>query len=329
MPKKLLGLLLVAALAGGAYFLNQHYRIDGLDGVSISRRAPGPGGSPPLARTDRPPVGRSGETIRVASFNIQVFGTSKSKKTEVMKVLADVVRRFDVVAIQEIRSKDDSIIPRFVDLINSTGRSYDYVVGERLGRTVSKEQYAYIFDTASIEVDRGATYTARTNNRLHRDPLVSWFRVRGPPAEKAFTFKLINIHTDPDETKTELNALDDVFHAVRSDRDGEDDVILLGDLNVDDKHLGELGEVLDMTWVISGTPTNVTRRKQYDNIVFSRRATSEYARRGGVLDLMAVYSLTQDQAKQVSDHLPIWAEFSIYEDGAAARVAFGRSRALQ
>ena len=50
---------------------------------------------------------------------------------------------------------------------------------------------------------------------LHREPLVATFRVRGVPSHEAFQFKLVNIHTDPDETKTELDALGDVFVVLR------------------------------------------------------------------------------------------------------------------
>ena len=42
-------------------------------------------------------------------------------------------------------------------------------------------------------------------------------------------------------------------------------------------------------------------------------ATSEYMGRWGVFDLMAEYGLTRDEALRVSDHLPVWAEFSVYE----------------
>ena len=63
------------------------------------------------------------DTIKVASFNIQVFGTSKLKKLEVMDILAKVVRRFDVMAMQEVRSKDQTVLPQFVELINAEGRA--------------------------------------------------------------------------------------------------------------------------------------------------------------------------------------------------------------
>ena len=256
------------------------------------------------------------ESIRIATFNIQVFGQSKLSKPRVMQVLADVVRQFDIVAIQEVRSKEQTVLPRFVEQINADGSRYDYAIGPRLGRTSSKEQYAYVFNTDTIQIDRQWIYTvADPDDRLHREPLVAAFRTLGPDADQAFTFTLINIHTDPDETDLELDALDDVFVSVRADGSGEDDIILLGDLNVDEYDLGELGRLPGITYVISGVPTNTRGNRTYDNILFDRRATVEYTGRAGVLDLMTQYGLSLDEALEVSDHLPVWAEFSVYEGG--------------
>jgi endonuclease/exonuclease/phosphatase family metal-dependent hydrolase len=317
---------IVFLLIGGAvvWVLAQKFQIVGLDGFQIAPRDDPVAGDPDdPARADMaPPPARSKGTIRVASFNIQVFGTSKSEKPHVMDILARIVRKFDIVAIQEIRSRDQDIIPNFVELINSTGAHYDYVIGPRLGRTVSQEQYAFIYDMTTTEVDRTQLYTvADPGDMLHREPLVGWFRVRGPPPEEAFTFTLVNIHTDPDETDQELDVLDDVYRIVRDDGRQEDDVIILGDLNVDDKNLGQLGQISGITWVISGTPTNVRMTAQYDNLVFHSNATNEFTGRGGVFDFLREYNLTTDEAKEVSDHLPVWAEFSVYEGGQPGRVA--------
>ncbi len=81
-----------------------------------------------------------------------------------MNILADTVRRFDVMAIQGVQGTSSDVVPRFVDLVNSTGRHYEYVVGPRLGRGNDAEQYAILFDGASIEVDRAAStpYTTPT-----------------------------------------------------------------------------------------------------------------------------------------------------------------------
>ena len=260
----------------------------------------------------------SSKSIRVASFNIQVFGKSKSQKPAVMDVLAKVVRRFEVVAIQELRAKDSQIIPNFVKLINEHGRRYDYVVGPRLGRSSSKEQYVYLFDSEVIEVQPGSVYTVNDpDDLLHREPLVARFRVKPVAGTTPFSFTLINIHTDPDETDIELNVLDDVYRVVCEDGSGEDDVILLGDLNVDHRHLGELGKLPKIAWTVSGEPTNARGTKSYDNIVYNTQATIEFTGKSGVFDLAKEFGLTKQELLKVSDHLPVWAEFSSSEGDAA------------
>ena len=317
--KRLPHLLLLAALLGGGWYFFTHYQVEGLERIAVHSKDDSGYVQQGAIHADQPPASGA---IRVASFNIQVFGSAKLNKPRVTNVLAEIVRRFDVVAIQEIRATTDDLLPRFVDLVNSTGRHYDLVIGPRLGRTVSKEQYAFVYDTATIEVDRQALYTIKDpDNLLHRPPLVGWFRVRGLPTDQAFTFSLVNVHVDPDETRTELDALADAFRAVRDDGRGEDDVILLGDLNVDDHHLRRLGGVPEIISVISGVPTNTRGDKLYDNILFGRLATSEFTGRGGVFDMIREFNLTIDEALEVSDHMPIWAEFSAYEGGQSGRVA--------
>ncbi len=187
---------------------------------------------------------------------------------------------------------------------------------------MSKEQYAFIFDTQSLEIDRQKLYTVEDpDDLLHREPLVGWFRVRGPDPSQAFTFTLVNIHTDPDETDQELDVLDDVFMAVQNDGRGEDDVILLGDLNVDVRHLGELGRMPNVDWSNKDMMTNIKGTKMYDNIVFNARATTEYTGKNGVYDFLRAYNLSQAEAEEISDHIPVWAEFSIYEGGVPGAVA--------
>jgi endonuclease/exonuclease/phosphatase family metal-dependent hydrolase len=269
------------------------------------------------------------DSVSIASFNIQVLGQSKMKKRDVVDVLVKVIRRFDVVAVQELRSKDQTIIPQFVELLNAEGRAYDFVVGPRLGRTSSKEQYVYLYDTQRVELTPGSVYTVDDKrDLLHREPLVANFRTRGPTPGKEFSFTLINIHTDPDETDTELDALDDVYRTVQQRNRNEDDVILLGDLNVDERHLGELGRLPDITWVIAGIPTNTRGTKSYDNIVFESGNTVEYTGRAGVFDLAQEFGLTDDEALDVSDHLPVWALFHSTE-GTSGRLAAGGEAATR
>lgn len=274
---------------------------------------------------------QNGPTIRIASFNIQVFGDSKASKPYIMQTLAAIVRNFHIVAIQEIRTKDEYLIDNFLrQYVNASGRQYDRVVGPRLGRSNSKEQYAFLFDTQAVELNRQSVYTVHDpQDMLHREPLVAMFRARGPRPEEAFTFVLINSHTDPDETDEELDALGQVYRAVRQSAGGEDDVILLGDLNVDDRHLGLLGQIPGVRPVVTGVFTNTRQNKLYDNIVLHAPSTNEFTGRWGVYDVQRLHNLTTDQALQVSDHLPIWAEFSAYESATPGRVANRGEAVLQ
>jgi deoxyribonuclease-1-like protein len=309
------------------------------NGKSFFGQAPG-GYNSPVANTanypapqfsgatpaPQPNIFGGGPTIRLASYNIQVFGDEKSRKPYVMQTLALAVRNFHVVAIQEIRTQDSYFLDNFLrNYVNAGGRHfYDYVIGPRLGRSKSKEQYAFIYDTTAVEVNRNGIYTVNDpQDLLHREPLVAQFRVRGPAPTEAFTFVLVNIHTDPDETDEELDTLADVYRAVRQASGGEDDIIILGDLNVDDRHLGRLGEIPGIRPIASRVLTNTRQTALYDNFVVHQPSTAEFTGRWGVFDVKQLVSppLTIDQALELSDHMPIWAEFSAYESAAPGRVA--------
>ena len=258
------------------------------------------------------PRKRAPEAISIASFNIQAFGETKLAKPRVMEVLTAVVRQFDIVAVQEIRAKHADVLPRFVALINQDGSQYDYVLGPRLGRTTSKEQYAFIYDTTRVNIDRGTVYTVDDPaDRLHREPLVTRFSAR--TSSNPFTFTLVDIHTDPDEVRSEVAALSDVFRAVQNDGTREDDVILLGDLNADENHLGQLARLSHIATAIRGQPTNTRGTHAYDNLVFDTKATTEFTGRSGVYDLIRELGLSLEEALQVSDHFPVWAEFAVHE----------------
>jgi deoxyribonuclease-1-like protein len=276
------------------------------------------------ASTAGPIPARASDTIRIATWNIEVFGEAKLQNPAAMNVIVSILRNFDVIAIQEVRAANQDVVPELVALLNAGGEHhYDYCLGPRLGRTVSKEQYVFLFDMASIEVDRNQLYTVddARYDLLHREPLVGWFRARGAPPEQAFTFTLVNVHTDPEEVDRELDALGDVYFRVQGDARQEDDTIILGDFNANDRNLRKLGQIAGLTRLVVNTPTNTLQNAQYDNMLFLETTTPEFTGRGGVFDFLREFNLSREQAMQVSDHLPLWAEFSVFEGGRAGPVA--------
>ena len=262
--------------------------------------------------------------IRVATFNIQVFGDKKSTDAEVMPTLAQVVASFDVVAIQEVRTGSAVPVERLVQLINASGGQYAATVSKPIGRTSQTECYAFVWDESRIEFVPDSGYVIRDEaDRMHREPMVASFRARTQPLDgrRPFSFTMINVHTDPDEVgvndpESELNVLDDVFVRVRDyeyGASGEEDFLLLGDLNVDTAGLNELGQIRDVVSVAGDIMTTTRRTKTYDHILLDRRMSREFTGRFGVVDFIKDLGLSEEAALNVSDHLPVWAEFSAYE----------------
>lgn len=269
---------------------------------------------------------RDGSTILIASFNIQVFGKSKMSKANIPHMIAEVVHQFDVVAIQEIRDASQQTIPQLMQYINVNGYQYDYLISQPLGRTSSKEQYCYIYNTKTVVGSPDATYIIDDQrDLLHREPYVARFVTRLPVGYQPFTFTLVNIHTDPDEVAQEIPVMHTVLRSIRNFEyvhAREDDVILLGDLNVDPRKFGELGRLPGIYWTVDTGYTNTRKDKILDNILFDRVLTNEYTNRSGVLELESMFGISRDQALEISDHLPIWAEFTIFEQPSGPQQQF-------
>lgn len=262
---------------------------------------------------------RTANTILIGSFNMQRLGPTKLKNPWVMEKFAQIIRRFDVIALQEITSKDQQTLPALVQQVNQGGAQYAFMISPRIGReeTGYYEQYAFVFDATRIRGGQDYGYVVQDNlDHLHREPYVGRFEAvsTGQP----FGFTLINIHTDPDEIRTELDTLADVYVNVRQYEYPEDDVLLLGDLNAAPDRLQRLAQIPGFIPLITGIPTNTRKSKTLDNVLVDRQATREFTGRAGTIDLEQAFELSMAEAGQISDHLPVWAEFTITEQAAGA-----------
>jgi hypothetical protein len=322
MARVVLTILLAALLAGGAFFY-WNYQVEAVyeDGrvTSVHIRAregavpvalPWQASNLPAARPLRP-------TFRIASFCVDRLDERKLANRQTSDALLRVIPQFEIVALQGFESINRGEALRLVEMLNAaTGRQYDFAMGATPARANQMHYTAILFDQTAIEVDRATVHTVADPTGLFQcPPLVAQFRVRGPAAAEAFTFQLISVRTDPRRAAEELDLLDDVYRAVRDDGRNEDDIIMLGLFEADETRLGQLGEVPDLTAAIYGMPTTVRGTRRAANILFNRRATTEFSGRAEVLDLMRDADLTLEQAAEISEHLPIWAEFSSYEGG--------------
>jgi len=316
-----------AALGFGGWYASANYSLEvhrSVDGkfqyVRIVPRTAA-GSVPSEGAADQPPAAATRPAIRMATFNLDGLDDNRLANPKVCESLVRILSRFDVVALQNIHSGNRGVLMRLKDQINATGRCFDFVTCPTLDRDSVEIYNAVLFDATTVEVDPKTVHSIDAPpGTFHVRPLMAEFRVRGPPPSEAFTFMLVNVLVDPRRGPQELDALADAYRAARDSGQGEDDIIMLGDLETDPEHLGRLGRVPGLVAAVSGIPTTTRGTRLADNILFDRTATVEYTGRSGVLDMVRELDLTPQEALDVSEHLPVWAEFSSYENGQASHV---------
>jgi hypothetical protein len=311
--------VLVGLVTGGAYcYMNFDFEVrrgqDGLESITIRPKQR-------TATSGRSSGGSADASlrgpVRIATFNLGRLNEKKLVDPRISAVLARVISRYDVVAVQGIGVANRGLLLRLVDQLNADGRQYDFA-----NAPDTAPFSAFLFDRAGIEIDRSTVQlVADPQQRFRHRPLVALFRVKGPDPTETFTFKLINVPPDPDRVTLDVELLGDIFKAVRDDQRDEDDVILLGDLGAADDGLGQMADTPGLTAAISDTPTTIRGTQPVDNILFDPRATAEFTGRSGVLDLMREFDLTWREVSEVSVHLPVWAEFSSLEGGQSGHLA--------
>ena len=144
----------------------------------VHPRAASPDGAAPSDPT-LPPAQTARKTIRIATFNA-ALDRNKLASALVAGHLAELIRDFDVVALQNIRASNQGAIRELVDRVNVSGRHYDFAVSAEVG-TESIDRYsAFVFDKAAVEIDRSTVCLVDDPaGRFRTRPLVGLFRAGG------------------------------------------------------------------------------------------------------------------------------------------------------
>jgi endonuclease/exonuclease/phosphatase family metal-dependent hydrolase len=254
------------------------------------------------------------KTAKIAAFNIQIFGQTKSQKEDVMTVLSKVIREFDIVLIQEIRDASGQTIPNFVEKINQMeGPKYSFIISERLGRTTSKEAYAYVYNTEIVQFIQGSDYVFNdVDDVFEREPYIASFKIDN------FDFILVGIHTKPEDAYNEIGNLTSVVSSIQATNPNESDIIVMGDFNADGSYFNEDDnsnpfKASEFNWLITNEmDTMVKTDYTYDRIVvLDTTLNHEYdAGTARVFYFDQVYGLNnQTLVGEVSDHYPVFAQY--------------------
>jgi deoxyribonuclease-1-like protein len=322
MIRLIFGIILIALIGFGGYFavnykFERQYENGKFSHIKITPRAGGQSAAEPAMVSSEPAPRPLRPTFRMATFNLGGLNEPKLNALRISDVLMRLLPNFELIALEGLRGKNQGVLLRLVEQINAaSGRQYDYATCPSQKRDGIEHYSAFVFDRTALEIDRSTVHFVEDSlGRFRHKPLVGAFRVRGLDQSQAFTFTLVAVETDPDKSALELDLLAEVYRKLRDDGRGEDDIIMIGDFEADANHLGGLGEILGISAAIENTPTTTRGTQIADNVLFDRRATMEFTGRAEVVDLMREFGLTMEQALEISEHLPIWAEFSSYEGG--------------
>eukprot|EP00057_Strongylocentrotus_purpuratus_P002771 XP_003725206.1 PREDICTED: deoxyribonuclease-1 [Strongylocentrotus purpuratus] len=253
----------------------------------------------------------TGSTI--AAFNIQVLGQSKMGKPEVVDYLKQIIAQYDLVLIQEIRDVAGTAIVELLDAVNSQpGSNFKMTLGPRVGRSSSKEQYAYFYREDKFQALDSFSYDDQTDG-FEREPFVVLFENldKGAAVSK---FSIIGLHSKPTDAVNEVDLLVDVY-AASKERFGVEDSILMGDFNADCSYLTRtefetvrLWTDTSFQWLIPSSADTTVKSTDcaYDRIVLAGQNLIANSKDAGIFNYHERYGITTDLAEDISDHYPVY-----------------------
>ncbi len=231
-----------------------------------------------------------------------------------MRELAAVVRKYDLVAVQEVKDASGDAPRKLLALVNAGqgAAAYSMALSPRTGREPddrsSQEQYAYFFRTDRLRiVGEPVLFDDAAHDYFQREPYLSRFEVAGAGVD----FVMINVHTKPAAALEEIAAMEHVFAWAKGAFAGEDTFIAVGDFNAGCGYASE--EALDALpvhgkeydWVVPhSADTNLADSQcPYDRIVIAAPGGNHIVEHWGV-----------DQSfedKVISDHWPVWVDLTL------------------
>lgn len=122
-----------------------------------------------------------GHCFLIGAFNIKTFGDSKASNATLLNIITNVVHRYDIVLIQEVRDSDLSATNKLMQSVNggSSPYEYQYIVSESLGRSTYKERYLFIYRSQTVSVTKSFQYDdgceSCGTDTFNREPFVVMF----------------------------------------------------------------------------------------------------------------------------------------------------------
>ena len=244
--------------------------------------------------------------IKLCSWNIQDMG--KSKSDEQIEYMANLLKDFDVIALQEVVAGPGGAqsVAKLADELNRKGAKWDYAISNPTKSSpYTSERYAFLWKTSRLKVTKKAWLDTHYINEIEREPYFIKLK------HKNEVFTLINFHAIPKKKQPEREIK--YFKHFPSLYPNER-LIFLGDFNVPQTHtVFNPLKKMNYSSVLKNQKTTLkTTCKQnnclasaYDHIFLNSIAFEILD--FGVLHFYADF-IDMKTARKVSDHIPIWVK---------------------
>jgi endonuclease/exonuclease/phosphatase family metal-dependent hydrolase len=289
--------------------------------------------------------------LLIATWNIRAFGdltlkweaapTDNPKRDlHALRSIAEIVSRFDVIALQEVRAN----LKGLRHMLKVLGPNWGLILTDvTKGDKGNGERMVFLFDTRKVQLSGLACELVVPEEQLSRIGLDALDRqfARTPYAvsfrSAGKTFILVALHViygeKADERLPELKAIADwIAEWARDINAWDHQLIALGDFNID-RRGDKLYDAFTSTGLhvpedlnrvprsIFSDPDRPDLNKFYDQIAWFRGdddtpGLSMKYMGGGNFDftkyVLRSINLTKAQLSwRISDHYPLWAEFSV------------------
>ncbi|KGO90560.1 endonuclease [Flavobacterium suncheonense GH29-5 = DSM 17707] len=247
--------------------------------------------------------------IKLCTWNIANIGSSKSDEN--LEYIANTIKKFDVVAIQEVVPNDGGAqtIAKLADILNRKGAKWDYIVSNpTTGSKYKTERYAFLWKVAQLKKIGEAWLEAKYQLEIDREPYYCTFQYKG----KNFTLSNFHAITKKLQPETEIK-----YFKFLPKQYSEHNLIFLGDFNCPQSH-SVFGPLKGMGYkpVFQNQKTSLKKQcngsdclaSEYDNIFINTSKVEVI--NTGVIHFYQDFESIQ-KTKEISDHIPIWATIEI------------------
>lgn len=252
----------------------------------------------------------SGLGISLVSWNIRDLGESKDEN-EIYQI-AQILRDFDVIAIQEVVAKDPKgaqAIAKIADYLNRMGSKWDYRISDptQSPSVYISERYAFLWKTSRIQMLNAAYLDNELANICDREPFIGLFKHK----KGNDPFWVVNFHSRRFDNHPEEEIKHFVAYPKRLQTNR---VIIAGDFNLDEKHevwqnfyaSGFKNALSDSKTTLKLKCKNGSYTNHAIDNIFGSNGISIF--QSGKIDFVQNCESLK-LAREISDHLPVYIEF--------------------